>query len=192
MVPRGDQEAEYQVVAVATAVEGVTTYLFTLHNGQPVVFYTQTSNGSRMYLYDSQNFALQSGFAKIVTGNSMPEMSNSNLNNDVQARIKMKEIPLSYRHVWYYFNDQTKKVEQFDFTHRPSDMGLNYSSDHWVLIKDVEEEGIDNFKMFLRYRFFDGKQIPVAMLKDETLFNCYLDPNQIEIMHNFKYGDESN
>jgi hypothetical protein len=38
-----------------------------IHNQQPVVFVTGTTNGDDLYVRTSQNSELQAGFAKIVT-----------------------------------------------------------------------------------------------------------------------------
>lgn len=68
----GNNGAAYQVVAVATGGKAnamyPTTYFFTLHNQQPIVYVTDTSNGGILYLHVATNRALQNGFAKIVDG----------------------------------------------------------------------------------------------------------------------------
>lgn len=66
----GNNGAEYQVVSAATinsnAEMGKVTYLFTLHNGKPEVYYSRTANGNVFNLHDTKNTALQTGFANIV------------------------------------------------------------------------------------------------------------------------------
>ncbi|MCT3028111.1 DUF4767 domain-containing protein [Pediococcus parvulus] len=66
----GEQSAPFQVVEAATMDNQhgfLTTYFFCLHNQQPVVFVTGTTNGDDLYVRTSQNSELQAGFAKIVT-----------------------------------------------------------------------------------------------------------------------------
>jgi len=68
----GENGQAYQVVAVATGNQSKlgfpTTYLFCIHNQQPVVYMSQTTNGNIFYIQNTQNAALQAGFAKIVAG----------------------------------------------------------------------------------------------------------------------------
>ncbi|BDR58695.1 DUF4767 domain-containing protein [Xylocopilactobacillus apicola] len=180
--PTSDKNAEFGVVAVACS-DNQTTYLFTLHDGKPVVLCSQKDDDGKMVFYDSQNFALQAGFAKIVTGKTLQQLN-------VSQEMQNGKIPPNYRHLWHYYNDYTQKVEQFDLTHQPEEMKLSSLADKWISIEDPEDDGIDYFKMRLRYRFFNGQQILVAILKDETAFNCYLDVKQAEQLQNYQYGDE--
>jgi len=68
----GENGQAYQVVAVATGNKTKlgfpTTYLFCLHNQQPVVYMSQTTNGNIFYIQSTQNAELQAGFANIVNG----------------------------------------------------------------------------------------------------------------------------
>ncbi|BDR57991.1 DUF4767 domain-containing protein [Xylocopilactobacillus apicola] len=65
----GNNGSEYQVVAAAIRQPvsmHMITYLFTLHNGKPAVYYTPTTNGGILRLFDTENAVLQNGFANII------------------------------------------------------------------------------------------------------------------------------
>lgn len=73
----GTGKADYQVVAVygrqkpsdATGLWDETVYLFAIHNGSPVVLYTQQNQGggdNGLHFNPTDNTALESGFDKII------------------------------------------------------------------------------------------------------------------------------
>lgn len=84
---KGDGEQggiNYQVVAAYTSVPTQTMsmilYLFTLHNNQPEVLVTQTTNGGVLYFRLTANKDLANGFKEIIDGKT-PTVKSSSVAN---------------------------------------------------------------------------------------------------------------
>lgn len=206
----GMADAEYQVVAAATGYANqnhnqyarITTYLFTLHNGRPLVLVSQSTNGDYLWLTDSQNVDLQVGFAKIVTGKTVNYRTDAWLNSDVTASLAQQQLPSAYRKTWYYFipagpthartGRYDGKIASLDLT-KTTNLKLNQQG-KWVQVSADDQVGQTSRSLYLRYRYYDGKQIPVLLVCDEAGkdydFNMYPTLEQAHIMQNQTYGDE--
>lgn len=195
--PKGDKQGEYQVVAVAS--ENTTlaeTYFFTIHNGHPLVFEASKDKGDLIYLYDSQNVELQQGFAKILTGKIPVSHSDNELNQDAAAQIAQQQIPSAYRHTWYWQDQTTHNIENFDLTNA-QDLRLDYyttTTPQWLNVRTAQQTaGVGN-DIYVRYRYFDGQQVPVAMMASGAGIwfdnNAYLQRRQAQIMDTYTFGDE--
>jgi len=197
----GENGSALQVVAVATGgksdAQFPTTYFFCIHNGRPAVLMTQTTNGDQMYIEDTQNSALQAGFAEIVTGSKPATLTDTTLNADVISSVKANQWPQAYYGTWYYYDKYEKKVTSFDQT-ETSDLKLSYlpmESLKWVNIRGAHQSaGAGNYE-YVRYHYYDGKQVPVMIMGSgaEAWFdgNAYQSRAMAAQMQEWQYGDES-
>lgn len=84
---KADKKADYQVVAVATGSrrgsDKPTSYFFVIHDGQGVVYATETADGDDLELTKTQNADLQSNFAGIVD----EKADDSSATSESQANI---------------------------------------------------------------------------------------------------------
>lgn len=84
---KADKKADYQVVAVATGSrqgsDKPTSYFFVIHDGQGVVYATETADGNDLELTKTQNADLQNNFASIVSEKS----DDSSATSESQANI---------------------------------------------------------------------------------------------------------
>lgn len=110
----GEDSSAFQVVAVATGgkadAQYPITYFFCLHNRRPVVFVTQTTNGNDLIIHDTQNSALQAGFAKIITGSRPTTLTDSALNVNMSRDAKANQWPQGYQGTWYYYDKYDHKI----------------------------------------------------------------------------------
>lgn len=210
----GAEKGEFLVVAAATATEPhdpntwafTVTWFFCLHNGQPTVLLTQTIEGGTVYVYDSQNAALQQGFAKIVTGKAPKTLSDDSLNAGAEVSGELlKDFPPAYRHVWYRYSTRIAAdgsaivpAEQFtdDLTHGDQFKILppSETSPHWITVFGKTQTAGAGAHYYLRYRYYDGKQIPVLMnaygANMKFDYNAFTDPETAKQMAGIAYGDE--
>lgn len=195
----GTSSAAYQVLEVATGgkpnEEWPTTYLFCLHQQRPVVLMTQTTNGDTLYVQDTQNAALQSGFAGIVTGNRPAVLSNASLNADVASVLKANRLPQAYRGNWYWYDQQQRRVRHFNAVETPKmtvyDGG---SATSRIVVSGARAQTGTGMRETVRYEYYDGRQIPVMMMgsNDHVFFggNAYHDQNVANQLRQTEYGDE--
>ena len=84
---KADKKADYQVVAVATGSrqgsDKPTSYFFVIHDGQGVVYATETADGDNLELTKTQNADLQNNFASIVS----EKADDSSATSESQANI---------------------------------------------------------------------------------------------------------
>ncbi len=84
---KADKKADYQVVAVATGSrrgsDKPTSYFFVIHDGQGVVYATETADGDDLELTKTQNADLQNNFAGIVD----EKADDSSATSESQANI---------------------------------------------------------------------------------------------------------
>ena len=84
---KADKKADYQVVAVATGSRRgsnqPTSYFFVIHDGQGVVYATETADGDDLELTKTQNADLQNNFAGIVG----EKADDSSATSESQANI---------------------------------------------------------------------------------------------------------
>lgn len=200
----GENGNAFQVVAVATGggkqrKSFPTTYFFCLYNQQPVVFMTQTTNGNDLDIQDTQNSALQAGFAKIVTGVKPQVLTNAALNADLTSAVKAspQRWPSAYQGTWYAYDGYEKKITSFS-TDTISDFKLTRVKTKkrtWLNVRGGHQSaGAGTFE-YVRYHYYDGRQIPVMMRAsgagawfDE---NAYQSESIAKQMKDFEFGDES-
>ena len=197
----GEDSSEFQVVAVATGgkanAQYPNTYFFCLHNRRPVVFVTQTTNGDELIIHDTQNSALQAGFAKIITGSRPTTLTDSSLNVNMSRDAKANQWPQGYQGTWYYYNKYDHKINSM--TQNDTDgLKLSYvaaEGQKWIHIMGAEQTaGAGNFE-YVRYHYFDGRQIPVLMNASGAGAwfdnNAYPSAAAANQMRDWQYGDES-
>ncbi|MDV7718716.1 DUF4767 domain-containing protein [Pediococcus ethanolidurans] len=198
----GENGSEYQIVEVATGgVSGThfpTTYLFCIHNGQPVVFMTQTTNGDVLDIQDTQNSALQTGFAKILTGSEPAVLTDASLNSDVSSDVNSspQQWPSAYKGTWYYYDTYSKNVEHVT-SGKISDVKLSYlksTKSNWLNIRGAHQNAGDGDSEYVRYHYYDGRQIPVMMMASGAApwfdSNAYRSEALAKQMKDFQFGDE--
>lgn len=199
----GENGNEFQIVEVATGGKSgtgfPTTYLFCLHNNRPVVFMTQTTNGGILYLQDTQNAELQAGFAEIVTGTNPAILTDASLNTDVKSSVKAspQRWPSAYQGTWYSYSPYDKKISSIR-EEKISDVELAYitiQKIRWFNIRGKNQTSGDGAFEYVRYRYYDGQQIPVMMLASGAGAwsdgNAYQSKAIAAQMQDFKFGDES-
>ncbi|WP_225425633.1 DUF4767 domain-containing protein [Lactiplantibacillus plajomi] len=194
----GEQSAPFQVVEAATMDNQhgfLTTYFFCLHNQRPVVFVTGTTNGDDLYVSDSQNSELQAGFAKIVTGKAQTIASDQDLNADNAAAIaaKPQRIPRAYQGTWYWYDSQQKVVRKFT---AGTSKATHIFDDHAAgihiegALKHIGTGGHER----LRYKYYDGQQIPVMEMGDGPHVwykaNAYRERAVATNLQTYQFGDE--
>ncbi|WNW16519.1 DUF4767 domain-containing protein [Lactiplantibacillus plantarum] len=197
----GEDRSEFQVVAVATGgkveAQYPNTYFFCLHHRRPVVFVTQTTNGDELIIHDTQNSALQAGFAKIITGSRPTTLTDSSLNVNMSRDAKANQWPQGYQGTWYYYNKYDHKINSM--TQNDTDgLKLSYvaaEGQKWIHIMGAEQTaGAGNFE-YVRYHYFDGRQIPVLMNASGAGAwfdnNAYPSAAAANQMRDWQYGDES-
>ncbi|WP_159257178.1 DUF4767 domain-containing protein [Lactiplantibacillus pentosus] len=197
----GEDSSPLQVVAVATGGKSEAiypiTYFFCLHNQRPVVLVTETTNGDQLILHDTQNSALQAGFAKIITGTKPAILSDTSLTAGTASAVDANQWPQTYRGTWYYYDEYSHKVQSFT-QNSTDDLKLDYEpfdGRKWINIKGAHQgAGAGNY-VYLRYHYFDGRQIPVMMMGSgaEAWFdgNAYQSAATAQQMQRWQYGDET-
>lgn len=108
----GNQDGtNYQVVAayvsVPTQTMNMILYLFTLHNHQPEVLVTQTTNGGVLYFRPTANKDLANGFKVIIDGKTPVVKSSSVVNSQPTTSTKQ---PNTYN---YNANTQKQYSQQY-------------------------------------------------------------------------------
>ncbi|AVK64694.1 DUF4767 domain-containing protein [Lactobacillus sp. CBA3606] len=199
----GENGKSFQIVAVATGGKPKTmfptSYLFCLHNQRPVVFMSRTTNGDTFYLQDTQNSALQAGFAEIVTGSRPTVQDSATLNADVSAAVQAKpqRWPSNYQGIWYYYEAYTKRVETVE-NNRISEVKLNYfdtGTPKFLNVLGATQTAGDGEFDYVRYQYYDGRQIPVMMMASgaEMWFdnNAYRDKAIAAQLRGLQFGDET-
>lgn len=199
----GENGNEFQIVEVATGGKGgtsfPTTYLFCIHNNQPVVFMTQTTNGNYLYVQDTQNADLQAEFAKIVTGIKPAILTDTSLNTDVSSSVKAspQRWPSAYQGTWYYYESYDKKVDTLK-PEKISAVKLTYlkiQKINWLDIRGAHQTAGDGSYEYLRYHYYNGRQIPVMMMAGGAGAwfdgNAYQSKEIANQMKDFTFGDES-
>jgi len=198
----GENGKEFQIVAVATGGKDggesfPTSYLFCLHNQRPVVFMSQTTNGDTFYIQDTQNAELQAGFAKIVTGVKPAIKTDASLNADVEPAVNAspQRMPNGYNGTWYYKDDYG--VETMP-TVKESEIKLMYVDDmtpKMLNIRGIDQTAGDGTFEYLRYKYYDGRQIPVMMVAGGAgvwfYGNGYSSRTIATQLDGLKYGDET-
>lgn len=197
----GENGKEFQIVAVATGGKGgegfPTSYLFCLHNQRPVVFMSQTTNGDTFYIQDTQNAELQAGFAKIVTGVKPAIKTDASLNADVEPAINAspQRMPNGYNGTWYYKDDYA--VETMPAL-KKSEIKLMYVDNmtpKMLNIRGINQTAGDGTFEYLRYKYYDGRQIPVMMIAGGAgvwfYGNGYSSRTIATQLDGLKYGDET-
>ncbi|WP_283956269.1 DUF4767 domain-containing protein [Lacticaseibacillus zeae] len=197
--PKGDQLDAFQVVAVATSKTMFpTTYFFTLHDQRPVVFYTQTTNGDHLLVQDTQNVELQRGFAKIATGTTVVPRSDAELNTDVKQSVEAnpQQIPKAYRRDWYYYSNYEHRPVKLPLTDG-SGIKLAYyenATPKWLNVRGSTQTAGAGSDFYLRYKFYDGRQIPVMMLASGAAAwfdgNAYQTAALAQRFQEHRFGDE--
>ena len=197
----GEDKSAFQVVAVATGgkanAQYPITYFFCLHHRRPVVFVTQTTNGDELIIHDTQNSALQAGFAKIITGSRPTILTDSALNVNMSRDAKANQWPQGYQGTWYYYNKYDHKIDSMT-QNDTNGLKLAYAASEgqkWIHIMGAEQTaGAGNFE-YVRYHYFDGRQVPVLMNAsgagawfDNNAYPSAIAANQ---MRDWQYGDES-
>lgn len=174
------------------------TYLFCLHHHRPVVLTTTTTNGGQVYFYDTQNSTLQAGFSKIVTGESANPRSDAELNQDVATSLtkKPQQFPTAYQGTWYWYDDTDAKIQQYTLK-STSGLALNYyetAQPQWLNVKGAQQTAGAGSDFYLRYRYYDGQQIPVMIKASGASqwfdFNAYQTPELAQKFKNYRFGDE--
>lgn len=94
----GTGSADYNVVAIYCDVDGGTAgghlYLFTFHNGQPVVLITSQNQGTpdnRLHFSVTANTDLKTGFANIVSGQGTGQANTSQPTTNAVSPISAAE-----------------------------------------------------------------------------------------------------
>ncbi|MFV0979596.1 DUF4767 domain-containing protein [Latilactobacillus sakei] len=94
----GTGSADYNVVAIYCDVDGGTVgghlYLFTFHNGQPVVLITSQNRGTpdnRLHFSVTANTDLKTGFANIVSGQGSGQANTSQPTTSAVSPISAAE-----------------------------------------------------------------------------------------------------
>lgn len=199
----GENGSAYQVLEVATGGESSaqwpTTYLFCLHNGQPVVFMTRTTNGGVLYLQDTQNSALQSGFAGIVTGTKPAVLTDASLNADIVTAVQKQQWPQAYQGTWYYTSPHSMNQTVSHSTNDKPSMwkfrDMSSMTPKWFYVMGHDQTAGTGEYMYVRYKYYDGKQIPVLMsgygVKAWFDHNAYRFAAIAEHLQDLKYGDET-
>lgn len=197
----GENGKAFQIVAVATGNKNgngyPTSYLFCLHNQRPVVFMSETTNGDTFYIQDTQNAELQAGFAKIVTGVKPAIKTDASLNADVEPAINAspQRVPAGYNGTWYWMlDDDVETMKPLN----ASDLRLTYADNMTPKMINImginQSAGAGEFE-YLRYKYFDGQQIPVLMMGSGA--HAWFDGNGYRSravatqLKGFTYGDET-
>ncbi len=198
----GENGKEFQIVAAATGGKDggesfPTSYLFCLHNQRPVVFMSQTTNGDTFYIQDTQNAELQAGFAKIVTGVKPAIKTDASLNADVEPAVNAspQRIPNGYNGTWYWMlDDDVETMKPLNI----KDLKLSYADSitpKMLNIRGINQTAGAGDYEYLRYKYFDGQQIPVLMMGSGARAwfdgNGYRSRSVATQLKGFTYGDET-
>jgi len=158
---------------------------------------SQTTNGDTFYIQDTQNAELQAGFAKIVTGVKPAIKTDASLNADVEPAINAspQRIPNGYNGTWYWMlDDEVETMKPLN----ASDLRLTYADNMTPKMINImginQSAGAGEFE-YLRYKYFDGQQIPVMMMGSgaHAWFdgNGYRSRSVATQLKGFTYGDET-
>ena len=197
----GENGKAFQIVAVATGNKNgngyPTSYLFCLHNQRPVVFMSETTNGDTFYIQDTQNAELQAGFAKIVTGVKPAIKTDASLNADVESAVNAspQRMPAGYNGTWYYKDDYA--IETMPAL-KESEIKLTVVDNmtpKMLNIRGINQTAGDGTFEYLRYKYYDGRQIPVMMIAGGAgvwfYGNGYNSRTIATQLDGLKYGDET-
>ncbi|RRK10752.1 DUF4767 domain-containing protein [Lactiplantibacillus garii] len=117
--PSGTGSADYEVVGIYSDSENTDNmsahlYLFTIHDGSPVVLITQQNQGNeenKVYFKTTANSDLRDGFSKIVAGQGTSVVSDRAKSTTPQPY----NVSAAWQGDWYAVDDQGK-LSQLTFT----------------------------------------------------------------------------
>lgn len=120
----GNGSADYNVVAIYCDSDSAQSmnehlYLFTIHNGRPVVLITQQTNGNvdkapdngpddGLHFKETANQDLKNGFNQIVNGKT-PKINNQQSNTNSQKDAP-DNFPSNMQGTWYSYDKSDDKI----------------------------------------------------------------------------------
>jgi len=148
----GQGTADYEVVGIYSdsknAGMNAHLYLFTIHDGGPVVLVTQQNQGNeenKVYFKTTDNNNLKNGFSKIVSGQatSSAESQTTTSKQSQQQTPQPYDISSSWQGTWYSVDDQNKmyKITFTDHTMSSSSDDTKSFTAKWYL---TDESDLDD------------------------------------------------
>lgn len=159
----GVGQAAYQVVGIYSDYNtapsmGAHLYLFTIHDGQPVVLITEQTQGmpdDLMHFKETANTDLKQNFVQIVDGGSA---TTANTTKSPTATASY-QVPSELVGTWYGYSEYSKQPEQIDT--------LEIAGNKLILNGETSELHLDSERTSQDYDLANGKGDPSQMDKNK-------------------------
>lgn len=159
----GVGQADYQVVGIYSDYNtapsmGAHLYLFTIHDGQPVVLITEQTQGmpdNLMHFKETANTDLKQNFAQIVGGGSAATANTTK----TPSSTANYQVPSELAGTWYGYSEYSKQPEQIDT--------LEISGNKLILNGETSELHLDSERTSQDRDLANGKGDPSQMDKNK-------------------------
>ncbi|XRJ98216.1 DUF4767 domain-containing protein [Latilactobacillus sakei] len=159
----GVGQADYQVVGIYSDYNtapsmGAHLYLFTIHDGQPVVLITEQTQGmpdNLMHFKETANTDLKQNFTQIVGGGSAATANTTK----TPSSTANYQVPSELAGTWYGYSEYSKQPEQIDT--------LEIAGNKLILNGETSELHLDSERTSQDRDLANGKGDPSQMDKNK-------------------------